>query len=498
VNTQPLNAARLVVIAAFAFTCFGLMLFLWSAFGGAVPLTPKGYQVVVALPEADGLSTQADVRISGVRVGRVVGTGKAGASGDAARKDATLEIDSAYAPLRRDARATIRRKSLLGEEYLELTPGGLHAPAVPDGGRLAGARVAPSVEIDELLRTFDPATRAGLQTWIGQQAIALSGRGDDLNAAFGTLPAFTEDFTALLTTLNRQAGAVRAAVRDTGAVFSALSVRGDALRGAIVNGRRATDAFAARAGALAETFKALPTFEAESRRLLARAERFRRNADPVLTALRPGFRELGVAARDLPATAREVDGLAHDLGGLTAAGARGLPATQRFVDGARPLIAEFVPLLGQLIPVLDYAGPNIDSLTSLVGNVAAATQPVTAGYDGQTLHYLRAGMTLQPDGLAQYPHRLPGSRANPYDSGTARLSATQPYNVFDDRNCARPLTYPTLGPSDAGAKLPAELMERIRHFVLNDDQPVGPPCNLQSSGPAFPRITALSHTPQGP
>ncbi|MCW2995765.1 MAG: virulence factor Mce family protein, partial [Conexibacter sp.] len=190
-NTERLDPGRLLVVVAFSLTCFGLMLFLWHAFGGSVPFTPQGYRVAVALPEADLLAEQADVRISGVTVGRVVRTERSGAAGN--RKDAILEIDARYAPLRRDVRATIRHKSLAGEEFLELSPGGVAAPAVPDGGRLASANVAPSVEIDEVLRTFDPATRRRLEDWIQTQARALGDRGGDLNQALGTLPGFEQD-----------------------------------------------------------------------------------------------------------------------------------------------------------------------------------------------------------------------------------------------------------------------------------------------------------------
>ncbi|HWI72178.1 MAG TPA: MlaD family protein, partial [Baekduia sp.] len=71
-NTEKLGVRRILVVAVFSLTCFGLMLFLWNAFGGSVPLKPRGYRVVVALPEADLLAQEADVRISGVSVGRVV------------------------------------------------------------------------------------------------------------------------------------------------------------------------------------------------------------------------------------------------------------------------------------------------------------------------------------------------------------------------------------------------------------------------------------------
>ena len=36
---------------------------------------------------------------------------------------ATIEMQSRYAPVARDARAILRQKSLLGETFVELTPG---------------------------------------------------------------------------------------------------------------------------------------------------------------------------------------------------------------------------------------------------------------------------------------------------------------------------------------------------------------------------------------
>ena len=46
------------------------------------------------------------------------------------------ELDARFAPLRRDARVTVRSKSLLGEGYVEIAPGPRSAPAVPDVVRL--------------------------------------------------------------------------------------------------------------------------------------------------------------------------------------------------------------------------------------------------------------------------------------------------------------------------------------------------------------------------
>ena len=62
---------RIAVMAGFALSCFGLLLFLWLAFGGSIPLKPKGYRFVASFSEATQLAQEADVRISGVPVGKV-------------------------------------------------------------------------------------------------------------------------------------------------------------------------------------------------------------------------------------------------------------------------------------------------------------------------------------------------------------------------------------------------------------------------------------------
>ena len=65
------SVAQIAVAVAFAFSCFGLLLFLWNAFGGPVPFAPEGYRVKVPFNEATQLAVESDVRISNVSVGRV-------------------------------------------------------------------------------------------------------------------------------------------------------------------------------------------------------------------------------------------------------------------------------------------------------------------------------------------------------------------------------------------------------------------------------------------
>lgn len=58
-NKRPPTIAGLLVIAGFALSCIGLLIYLWLAFGGATPLKAKGYRFDVAFPDATQLAEQA-------------------------------------------------------------------------------------------------------------------------------------------------------------------------------------------------------------------------------------------------------------------------------------------------------------------------------------------------------------------------------------------------------------------------------------------------------
>ena len=197
-----------------------------------MPLKPKGYRVTASFAEASQLATEADVRISGVPVGKVkvIEAGR-----ETGRSLVTFELDAKYAPLPSDARAILRQKTLLGETYVELTPGTEGARKLPEGGRLPEGAVSETVELDEILRTFDPETRAAFREWTQTQAEAIAGHGRDVNDALGNLGPFAEDAAELVDILNRQEPAVRRLISDTGVVFEALTERDGQLRELIEN-----------------------------------------------------------------------------------------------------------------------------------------------------------------------------------------------------------------------------------------------------------------------
>ena len=349
-ETRPPSTVRILIAVGFAISCFGLALFLWLAFGGAIPLKAEGYRFTVPFDEATQLAQESDVRISGVSVGKV----KTIDLSDSGLADATIELDAAYAPIPDDTRAILRQKTLLGETYVELTPGSDTAPSLPEGDSLPRAQVSEAVQLDEIFRTFDEPTRAAFQAWMQGQAASLRGRGDDLSVAIASLPAFADDTDRLLRLLDSQDVALSQFVRDGGEAFTALSERSGQLRGAIENGAQVFKTTADRNADLTEIFRIFPTFLRESRETLTRLEQFARDTDPVVVGLQPAARELDPTLVETQRLAPVLDSFFSALLGTLEVGPKGLKATRALLDSPLPQILKgFNPWLASFNPILE-------------------------------------------------------------------------------------------------------------------------------------------------
>jgi virulence factor Mce-like protein len=404
------SATRIATMVIFALSCFGLLLYLWLSFGGSLPLKPKGYRVNVAFPEAVTLGQEADVRVAGVTVGKVR---QIQLDRGHNRSLATLELQPQYAPLRRDARAILRQKTLLGETYVELTLGRSHA-TIPEGGRLADGRVADTVQLDEILGALDARTRRAFQTWQQDLAQGIHGRGQDFNDALGTLPGFAHDATDVLAVLDAQRGALQRLVKNTGIVFGALTEHESQLRNLITSSKRVFDATASRHVALADTIRILPSFLDQSRATLARVQTFSTTTDPLIRELRPVARELRPTLRDVRALAPDLRRFFRNLDPLITASRTGIPAASSVLRGARPLLAAMLPFLEELNPVLQYLELSQWQVSDFLSFGAAALAAKTAAPGGGVGHYLRQFGPIGPESAAIYRERPSFDRGNSY------------------------------------------------------------------------------------
>jgi virulence factor Mce-like protein len=424
------SVARIVVMVLFALTCFGLLLFLWLSFGGPVPLKPKGYQVKIDFPEATTLATEADVRVAGVPVGKVrkveVGDGTN-------RTVATVELERRYAPLRTDARAILRQKTLLGETYVELTPG-TSKQTVPENGTLPDGQVKPTVELDEIFDSLDPATRKAFKGWQTELAKGIKGRGRDFNDALGTLPGFASDGADVLAVLDRQEGAVQRLVKNTGVVFAALTANEAQLRNLITGSKATFDATAAKSDALAETIRIFPTFLKESRLTLARVQKFSVDTNPLITDLRPVARDLRPTLHDTRELAPDLERFFRNLDPVITASKTGMPATREVLKGAEPVLGEAGPFLAQLNPILKYFEASQWQVADFLNFGAAALAAKTASPGGGVGHYLRQFGPLGAESVSIWKERAPTNRGNSYfqplSLAASKTEGGQTYNRF--------------------------------------------------------------------
>ena len=486
---QAPSPGRIAVMVGFALSCFGLLLFLWLAFGGPVPLKPKGYRVTVPFREAAQLAQEADVRISGVPVGKVKTIEPDKKTG---RSDVVIQLESRYAPLRSDAKAILRQKTLLGETYVELSPGSRSTGTVPDNGRLPAGQVAPTVELDEIFRAFDAKTRAAFQVWMQQLALASQGRGRDISDALGNLAPFAENTTTLLKILNVQDANVQSIVRDTGEVFDALSERDRQLQSLIDSSNVVFATTAQRNRELEATFRALPTFERESRTTVARLTRFAHDTNPLVTQLRPAARELSPTLQELGDLAPDLKGLFEDLNPLIDASKTGLPAFNDFLDELHPLLANFDAPLRQLNPPLQGLAAYKNELSAFFPNAAASTQATTR--EGNVrVHYLRTTNPTNPENLAVYPRRLASNRANAYQFPNAFRSLATGLPSYETRQCAFGPT-PTVASNPA--LIPPALEANVKTYFFNGtpgSATAAPACRQQGSFPFGGEVTQYPH-----
>lgn len=106
---------------------------------------PTGYVVSADFPSTAGLKVGANVEIAGVAVGRVESIG--------------LRNDQAHVVIRvqpqitiaEDAIVSIKTKGLIGERYVNISPGGAER-MVPPNGRLK--EVEPPVDLEELISKY--------------------------------------------------------------------------------------------------------------------------------------------------------------------------------------------------------------------------------------------------------------------------------------------------------------------------------------------------------
>jgi phospholipid/cholesterol/gamma-HCH transport system substrate-binding protein len=105
----------------------------------------KGYEIYAVFSNIGGLKVGSTIEIAGVNVGRVTSIAL-----DNYQAHVVLNFPNGL-KIQEDAIASVKTRGLIGEKYIEVTPGGSEEIIKP-GGRILETQ--PSVDVEELISKF--------------------------------------------------------------------------------------------------------------------------------------------------------------------------------------------------------------------------------------------------------------------------------------------------------------------------------------------------------
>jgi phospholipid/cholesterol/gamma-HCH transport system substrate-binding protein len=424
---------QLAAMVGFALSVFSLLTFLWLQFGGTIPLKPEKYRFKASFDEAALLVEQADVRMAGLDVGKVVDKELDRARG---RTIATIELDRKFAPIPRDTRVLLRTKALLGETYVEMTPGTESAAKLEDGELLPRSAEQEAVQIDEIVSTFDEPTRRAFQGWVHELARAIRlGRGEDLNDAIGNLPGFVASGEDVLRVLDEEEPALRQLIRNSGRALAAVNEREGQFRELIVNANNFMGALASRNESLAEAVFVLPVFLDESKATLRRLREFAVDTRPLVRDLQPVADDLHPTLRDVGRLAPDLKALFRNLDPLIDESERNLPAAAEFIGGAEPVLEALHVYLPELNPILSFANYEQAQLADFITNGGGSLSATLPPFPGEgPRHYLRQYGVINARGAGINRTRPPYERGNAYP-GPNYFTRARGLGIFEAFDC---------------------------------------------------------------
>ena len=180
----------------------GPLAFYYVTAGGRLPLAGHLYTVTAQVQDPQGLLKHADVRAAGVKVGSVSNiTNMATPTGTIA--EVQMQLNGNYAPIYRNATVLVRQKTLVGENYIEITRGLPKYGQLPDGGALPLSHDLESVPLDKILNSLTAPVRREVQVDLQSLGGGLHHEGEHLNEFLSQLepvfPGMTQEWNGRAT-----------------------------------------------------------------------------------------------------------------------------------------------------------------------------------------------------------------------------------------------------------------------------------------------------------
>jgi len=349
------------------------------------------YLVRAIFDDASFAAQGEDVRIAGANVGSIHSLGVT-----AAKKAAvTIAItDKRFAPFHTDAHCAIRPQSLIGEEYVDCSPGTVGEAPLPRirVGQGSGTYYLPvthtssPIDSDIVQDISTQPVRQSLAVIINEFGTGLAGRGSDLNAVIHRANPALGNTDKVLKILAGQNRTLAQLATDSDTVLAPLAREHRQISGFITQANTTAVASAARAQAISQTFRKFPAYLAQLRPLLADLGTLADQGTPLMTSLGQSAGALGRQFANLTPFAAAARTSLINLGAAAQQSQASLLATQPLADRLNKLGTAGQPTaanLQKLTSSLDSTG-GIEQLMKLLFNGAIAGN----GFN-QLGHYVR-------------------------------------------------------------------------------------------------------------
>jgi virulence factor Mce-like protein len=359
--------------------------------GGRLPFAGHLYTVTAEISDSQGLLKHADVRAAGVKVGTVSDITNTSTQ-DGTLALVQMQLNGNYAPIYHNATVLVRQKTLVGENYIELTRGTPNMGKVPDAGSLPLSADLQSVPLDKILNALTPTVRKQIQTDLRSLGDGLQNEGTNLNEFLGALQPTVSNGGEVFGVLNDQKQEVANVVQQTATVMQALANRTQDLQTLIRSGENTAQAVAARDVALAQSLQDLPATLQQARSSVATLDSFSGLATPVLSNLRVAVTKLEPVMTELKPTAAAAKTLFAELPPFLHAANPRLTNLKSFAAAGAPAVPSIDSLMRQVDPMTDYLKPYYKDIGSTLMNFGGSVQRenVSGTYIGRCLCPLSA------------------------------------------------------------------------------------------------------------
>jgi len=378
-------AGKIIAILLLTLGAGVILAYYYVTAGGRLPLSGHLYTITAEVQDPQALLKHADVRAAGVKVGSVSNISNKVIGQDTIAM-VQMQLNGAIAPVYKDATVLIRQKTLVGENFVEITRGHPQAGRVPDGGTLGLSQDLASVPLDEILNALTPAVRSEVRVDLQSLGAGVHHEGKHLNEFLGELQPTVYNGGVVFNVLGQQRAQVADVVAQTGTVMQALANRTQDLRTLVTATEQTAQAVASRDSALQASLIQLPPTLDQARTSVATLSGFAGLASPVISNLRVAVQNLGPVMRDLMPTAAAARRLFNDLPPFLKVDNPLLTSLTKFSSAAKPAVPSIEALLSQVNPPLAYISPYYKEIGGFLENFGNGVQRNSAGdYIGRCL-----------------------------------------------------------------------------------------------------------------